>query len=450
MSYPVGTRIKLIQDDGLFPKGTILERTEVEAYRCRREGRTTEGWRTVLLTDEGVGMAQYLPRYSAADETYTFHYTVREDMAGVAFEVFEGFIAGDKVYIKEESPFFGSDPTHNPRDVEGTVMTVSEETYIGSMNITVDWGTGANNYRLSDLELSSLRNARHKERELMKGFSARKAVKDAIDALNSKPFVNHTRYVVVSADPKWASSVEHGACHAAVNRHPAPKKLCIISSLKREGIEARCCKPENIRMYYDWLLNRSPLRSAYLSKNVDKVLEQGYIIVSCGVAANLMQAANVALRQPWENHAPLVDMFGELSSQGMNENLAFIVSHYFSPDRTNPQILAYPGGAHRVFDWRQASNDSVVNFINDKLGQRTEKYRTNSSFSGADLLISDGGSFRLDHMLGKFQPPKSQSRQVAHVFAAAKTDGNVNAINLTTRVQWLLEHAIEIEKGIAA
>lgn len=447
MAYPVGTRIKLIQEDGLFNVGVVLEHVAVDPYNISgRRGQCTEGWKVVHQPEEGIGWALNLPMLEQARVPelgadyveYLFKYPVEEEREGVAFELDDSLYAGDKVYIRPDSVYYGLN-TMNPKGVEGVIVEYHDP--INNENcIVVRFSERVtNSYRKHDLELSSIREARLKETEVMKEFSLRGRIKQTIKDMQAQDFNGHTRYSIISASPLWHQGVEHGACHAAVNRSEVPKRFCIVSSINARKIKERGCKHENIVMYYDWLFNRSPLRSAYLTKKADKALTKGYVITSCKPAANLMQSANVALRQPWEQHSVVVDLFAGMVKEGVNENLAFVLSHYITSDRSNLQILTHPGGMHRVFDWAMASNESVALWLDDKLRNMTESYRTNNNFGGGDNLIAMKAkekSFDGAGLLRSFPSPTTKQKKTAHVFAAAKSSGSVNAVSLDVRVEW--------------
>lgn len=456
MAYPVGTRIKLIQEDGLFNIGVILERVTVEPYSVSgRRGHCNEGWKVVKQPEEGIGWAVHLPMLEQVRIPdrgpdyieYTFKYPVEEEREGVAFEISDELLVGDRVYIHPDSNYYGLN-AFNPRNIEGTVVSISNL----RLPISVEFSNGGvNNYRTEDLELSSIREARESERKALASFSLRGRIKDTIKEMGNAPFNGHTRYAIISASPLWFQGIEHGACHAAVNRSEVPNRFCIISSINFRKVKERGCTNEDIIVYYDWLFNRSPLRSAFLTKKADKALDRGYVITSCKPAANLMQSANVALRQPWEQHSIVVDVFAGLVRAGVNENLAFVLSHYVNYDRNNPTLNSAPGGMHRVFDWNMASKESVSRWINDELTNRTESYRTNNNFSGGDNLIAmqKGEQPFCGHdILTKFPAPEFKNKETTHVFASAKSGGVVKAVSLNARIEWLASWHREFEEQV--
>ena len=55
-------------------------------------------------------------------------------------------------------------------------------------------------------------------------------------------------------------------------------------------------------IYYEWLFNYSPWRSAFITKDVSAVMKSRVVVMNVDAPANLMAGACIAVRHPWESY----------------------------------------------------------------------------------------------------------------------------------------------------
>ena len=141
------------------------------------------------------------------------------------------------------------------------------------------------------------------------------------DNVKASARVGIATFYLVKEDGSYVSCERRG-CHIALK-----------SYTRRENIYVACVnllnmtKPmfEEFKEYYRYLLNDSPYSSAYVSKDVDKIYEEG-VVLTTNVYRNFFFFANVALRMPWEK--PIrVKQFLELTKKhkDFNKDMAYLL-----------------------------------------------------------------------------------------------------------------------------
>ena len=83
--------------------------------------------------------------------------------------------------------------------------------------------------------------------------------------------------------------------------------------------------------YYDFLFNRSVFADCYVTKTTKGLREGGVVVVRCDRIANLMQAANIAIRRGWE-YTLMSKSLVNMLRMGIEPNLAHLVSYMLIVD----------------------------------------------------------------------------------------------------------------------
>lgn len=97
-------------------------------------------------------------------------------------------------------------------------------------------------------------------------------------------------------------------------RKPIGTSYCYASlfhSVKREDIILLQIQPcwddlseEAYRHYIDWVINYSPWRHAFISKNINRIFKDGVAVLDASVETmGYVKEAAIALRMAWENYA---------------------------------------------------------------------------------------------------------------------------------------------------
>lgn len=145
---------------------------------------------------------------------------------------------------------------------------------------------------------------------------------------------------------------------------------------------------ETSEKFIDWLINRSPMAKVFVTKSSRIAMSKRGVVLSAKHPANLMQAGLIASRyiMEWSSH---VKLWGELTSRGVEENLAFIIANFFTINKDN-KVSSYGGFAgHRVFDSSLLDVKAMKNFINNTPEYLTENYATNRSYNGVHRIFRE-------------------------------------------------------------
>lgn len=144
----------------------------------------------------------------------------------------------------------------------------------------------------------------------------------ALELLKREGTGGNSNYCVVGE-----TSFEHyhrQACHLGLGGEAASKvdrRIAVVNYLNDPTHGS-----EGVKIYLQWLLNESPFAFTFVSKDVDQVLKDKYIIHDAHTPANLMAAGCVTVRHLWENEH-IIANFVALVKRGVNKNLAFLLAH---------------------------------------------------------------------------------------------------------------------------
>lgn len=128
-------------------------------------------------------------------------------------------------------------------------------------------------------------------------------------------------------------------------------------------------KPENLeeeafRHFIEWMMNYSPYRNAFISKNVSKVLKDGVVVLDVECQSDTLGGAATAFRQAWENYYKFDEPGRYMKtkiwwslSQKIDPSVAFAISN---------SLLGLVDGDKVVFN-KQGSGHSPFNEKNEVL-----------------------------------------------------------------------------------
>lgn len=152
--------------------------------------------------------------------------------------------------------------------------------------------------------------------------------------------------------------------------------------------------PSGLVRFYDWLFNRSPYASAFISKNAEMVVSERVIVADCSVASNLLAGALSAARTPTE--FPMLKPYLALVDAGVNEHLAFILSFGVSGRDERCTFNADYSISHKPFDVDCFSRRSLTNFLNNTPVNLNKPHNVNPGYQSnyyIKNLFGEGGDY---------------------------------------------------------
>jgi len=107
----------------------------------------------------------------------------------------------------------------------------------------------------------------------------------------------------VSIGLSGKAKLDRGApyvCYGNLNRTVDPDTKAILLQIqpRKEAVTE-----EAFRHYIHWVINLSPWRHAFISKNIDRVMRDGVVVVDATYKGNTVSGGMIALRQAWENYS---------------------------------------------------------------------------------------------------------------------------------------------------
>lgn len=151
-------------------------------------------------------------------------------------------------------------------------------------------------------------------------------------------------------------------------------------------------KPDEIdenafRHYIEWVLNYSPWRNSFVSKNVSKVLKDGVVVVDPNTRSNTLGSSMIGLRQAWENYYSQtkparymkIQLWWKLS-QKIDPTIAFTISNsLMNIDYVGKVYFTDAQSGHSPFN----SEDAVLlGFINNANNDKSRPWSKSLGYSG--------------------------------------------------------------------
>ncbi|MDB4302057.1 hypothetical protein N9924_00670 [bacterium] len=203
----------------------------------------------------------------------------------------------------------------------------------------------------------------------------------------------------------WVSG--NTACHAGLNRdgyHGGGAKdignaIAVVSMYMTEHEGGGVCDKHKI-MYLDWLLNRSPYQTAFLSKDAEVCVAEGYVVADPTQPSNMMVAGLVAQRRMWE-YSYIARTWVSLVEEGCNEDMAYFYAHIISagvkeehilPD-TTAKFIDCAKTCHVSFAVDLMSIKHLKAFVSHKPVDLNPPYNKCSSYNGMDNLYGRNGDY---------------------------------------------------------
>tara|TARA_R110000772_G_scaffold129472_2_gene237608 strand:+ start:25705 stop:26517 length:813 start_codon:yes stop_codon:yes gene_type:complete len=221
--------------------------------------------------------------------------------------------------------------------------------------------------------------------------------------------VNRLALVYTDGEIKHIASTN---CTASLGVGSADRQLECILSCVGYGVE----NEEYYNPFINWLVKRSPYADAFLSKQASKVGEDKCLIVNPDCPSNIMVGGIIAARGTYENTG-IAKSWCELTKRGVNENLAFILSHWAKYGMAG--VVGFQGHtqSHHAVDGNYATKCYIKAFINNK------PYRINPTYQSVrrySCIQSTWGAVDREYYLQQIFDKISYTKEKTNnVFACA-------------------------------
>lgn len=140
--------------------------------------------------------------------------------------------------------------------------------------------------------------------------------------------------------------------------------------------------------YINYLTIESPFKDAFLIKDVDWIMKNGYLL-SGDISAQLLGGACIATRQAWE-YPKFIKAWMGLAEQGIPLNLAYLFGSYVTEDKGKWSWGASATG-HTVFALNRMDDGHIINFNDGKIVNQNKKpYTKAPNYDGVNNLWGNG------------------------------------------------------------
>jgi hypothetical protein len=201
---------------------------------------------------------------------------------------------------------------------------------------------------------------------------------DAGPSRNKRSSDNNSYGAFILGNDEY-SKVGKWVCHGWLSDFNIRDALPNRTKIKTHGIKymlSAVMKPhtsaQNVRLFIDWLVNRSPYASMHLDKDVDSILKYGYF-VRADMPVNVITSGMIASRFVTESYTggetfeKRCAIWRELYDMGIGENEAFFFAHMFSPvsvKQIYPVEFSRLSAGHSTFYATNYQENYVRNFLN--------------------------------------------------------------------------------------
>jgi len=235
-------------------------------------------------------------------------------------------------------------------------------------------------------------------------------------------------FLAKKSDKIFYKMVGPGPCHGAIQKGNYvfndfnPTDFAILSKIQNLRVEKPVAEG-----YFDYLVNRSPFKEAFLNKDT----KNGNVwAVRTDLPANLVGAALMASRTPTENYLDYIHkrlaVFEEIKSLGFSENFAYIFSFVYQKTDGKKYQFSYAPLAcgHCVFSFNKRGEDYFRNFINNTPPNLSkETFYENMGYS-PNTINNIWGGFPGDAFMNWLQcvkPIKEVGKKDLNIFAKTKS-----------------------------
>ncbi|MNQ03996.1 hypothetical protein D3C85_167020 [compost metagenome] len=183
------------------------------------------------------------------------------------------------------------------------------------------------------------------------------------------------------------------ACHAGLaNSYEGMRNsgaIAVVSALMKPGGEV--LEEKEALMFLDWLLNRSPYSSSFITKSPHEALYHKAIISDAFTPSNLMAAGLVSSRRLWE-YPVVARVFCDLVKAGVLEDLAYWLAHIAMASSNRTGSFSWSGGksGHCSVDTYSTSKLSLKNFLEHKPTSLNKTYNQSKWYEGYHSMYSEG------------------------------------------------------------
>jgi len=148
------------------------------------------------------------------------------------------------------------------------------------------------------------------------------------------------------------------ACHSSLSNNRNIGSKYVLSSIRCQVDVTE----DSLKSYYYYLTNESPMKGAFIVKNIEWICHNKQFICTSKVPSNLLAAALIATRQAWE-YPNTVNSFYKLVSAGVDSHLAYLLCNSCGGVKDGGMCFTRYTSNHSAIDADHMSDKDVLNFI---------------------------------------------------------------------------------------
>lgn len=183
--------------------------------------------------------------------------------------------------------------------------------------------------------------------------------------LNSDNVYGNAISAVVRGDELIRTSYSTSYCYASLMRKVKKNDIILLQVQPRHENQ----NEEAFRHYIDWVVNYSPWRHAFISKNINRIMKDGVVVVHQGdLTKGYIREACIAVRMAWENYwgnnkYTEVDVWWELV-QKVSPNMAYIAGKTMTTPKKGSLSIIIPkheDSGHAPINYYHSNDNFHIN-----------------------------------------------------------------------------------------
>lgn len=183
--------------------------------------------------------------------------------------------------------------------------------------------------------------------------------------------------VVYNNGENWHRET-YTTCYGNLNRlHHSYSYDAIFLQIQRGGVRGTS-------LYYEYLLNFSPYRNAFITKDAAKLMKDKVAILTTDVDSRLVGGAGITFRHPWEHWIgsrtrDSVKLWTKMVEAGVHPDFAFIISMHLVLDHNADEYAVAGNTGHHAI--KMPSEHQQLNFLNHNLDLSGKTFREKKGYS---------------------------------------------------------------------
>ena len=257
---------------------------------------------------------------------------------------------------------------------------------------------------------------------------------------SSKDYKSNNAYLgVVQQDKVGVQSLKilgSGPCHGAFMSSNLSRVIASGNTIEflLSSVQNLQVGKEGVVAYFDWLVNRSPWRDVFITKDPEDIIKNGWV-VSPNFPSNFVTSALIATRFVTESYTHVIleryNVYKDILAMGFNESEAFLFSYLFNRKRQEksfPVTFVPVSSGHTVIGVDNPTESYCRNFLlGEAKGSHQDTFKAKMGYVDGIHNVwktpKVANSSALNTWIKALRPKDATAKKNLNIFHKAPTSG---------------------------